>query len=107
MEEETGGFAREATRSVEDKVGGNQEVGDVGGVNFSGDGSVVAGGAGVFEHGAAIRSDPDKTENGSVQVGSDGSEVMKGEVRFGDGENLGQMERGVRGVANGDERVRQ
>ena len=107
MEEETGGFAREATRSVEDKVGGNQEVGDVGGVNFSGDSSVVAGGAGVFEHGAAIRSDPDKTENGSVQVGSGGSEVLDREVSFGDGDNLGQMEGGIRGVANGNNRLRQ
>ena len=84
MEEETGGLARETIRSVEDEVGCNQEVGDVG--------SVVAGGAGVFEHGAAIRSDPDKTENGSVQGGSGGSEVVDGEVGFGDGENLGQME---------------
>ncbi len=107
MEEKAGGLARETTRSVKDKVGCNQEVGHVGSVNFSGDSSVVAGGAGVFEHGAAIRSDPDKTENGSVQVGSGGSEVVDGEVRFGDGENLGQMERGVRGVANSDERVRQ
>jgi hypothetical protein len=107
MEEETGGLAREATRSVKDELGRNQDVGDVGGVNFSGDGSVVAGGAGVFEHGAAIRSDPDKTEDGSVQVGRGGSEVADGEVRFGNGENLAQMERGVRGVANGNGRLRQ
>ncbi len=107
MEEETGGLAREATRSVKDKVGRNQEVGDVGGVSFSGDGSVVAGGAGVFEHGAAIRRDPDKTEDGSVQGGRGGSEVVDEEVRFGDGENLGQMERGVRGVASGNGRLRQ
>jgi len=107
MEEETGGLARETTRSVKDKVGCNQEVGDVGGVNFSGDSSVVAGGAGVFEYSAAIRSDPDKTEDGSVHVGRGGSEVVDGEVRFGDGENMGQMERGVRGVANGNGRLRQ
>ena len=107
MEEETGGLARETTRSVKDEVGCTQEVGDVSGVNFSGDSSVVAGGSGVFEHGAAIRSDPYKTENGSVQVGSGGSEILDGEVRFGDGENLGQMERGVRGVANGNGRLRQ
>ncbi len=73
-------------------MGCNQEVGDVGGVNFSSDGGVVAGGAGVFEHGATIGSNPDKTEDGSFQVGSGGSEVVNGEVRFGDGENLGQME---------------
>ncbi len=88
-------------------MGCNQEVGDVGGVDFSGDGGVVAGGAGVFEHGATIGSDPEKTEDGSFQVGRGGSKVVNGEVGFGDRENLGQMEGGVRDVANGDDRLRQ
>ena len=48
-------------------MGGNQEVRKVGSVDFASDGGVVAGRAGVLEHGAAIGSNPDETEDSGVQ----------------------------------------
>ncbi len=49
-------------------MGGNQEVREVGSVDFASDGRVVAGRADVLiENGAAIGSNPDETENSSVQ----------------------------------------
>ena len=76
MKEKTGRLARQTTRGGEDEVGGYQEVGDVGGVDFARDSGVVAGRAGVFEDSAAIRSDPDETEDGSVEGASGGPEVV-------------------------------
>ena len=76
MEEEAGRFAGETTSGGEEEMGGNQEVGDVGGVYFSGDGGVVAGRAGVFEDSATIRSDPDETGDGHVQGASGGPEIV-------------------------------
>ncbi len=46
-----------------DKVGGNQEVGEVDGINLSSDSGVVPGRAGVFENGASIGGDPDGNHN--------------------------------------------
>ena len=63
-------------------MGGYQEVGDVGGVDFAGDSGVVAGGASVFEDSAAIRSDPDETENSSVERASGGPEVVQRQKRL-------------------------
>jgi hypothetical protein len=107
MEEQTRRFARETTRGVKKEVGGNQDVWDVGGVELSSDGGVAAGRSGVFANSAAIRSEPEETENGRVEGGSDGSEVVEGKVDFVDGENFGQMERGIRGVLNSEERLGQ
>jgi hypothetical protein len=77
MKEMTGRLARQTTRGGEEKVGGYQEVGDVRGVNFTRDSGVFAGRAGVFEHSAAIGSDPDETEDGSVKGASGGPEVVQ------------------------------
>ena len=49
MEEEAGRLAGETAGRGKDKVGGNQEIGDVGGVDFASDSGVVAGRAFVFE----------------------------------------------------------
>ena len=89
MKEKTGRLARQTTRGGEDEVGGYQEVGDVGGVNFARDSGVVAGWASVFEDSAAIRSDPDETENGSVERASGGPEVVQRLERLSEFENLG------------------
>ena len=77
MEEETSRLTRETTSRGEDKVGCYQEVWDVGGVDFARDSGVVAGGASVFEDSAAIRSDPDETEDGSVKGARGGPEVVQ------------------------------
>ena len=64
MKEKAGRLTRGTTSRGE---GGYQEIGDVRGVNFARDSRVVAGRAVVFENSAAIRGDPDETENGSVK----------------------------------------
>jgi len=79
MKEKTRRLARQTTRGGEDEVGGYQEVGDVGGVDFARDSGVVAGWAVVFEDGAAIGGNPDETENGSVEGASGGPEVVQGQ----------------------------
>ncbi len=70
MEEEAGRFTGETASGSKDKVGGNQEIGDVGGVDFAGDSRVVAGWACVLEDGPSIGGEPDKTKDSSVQRGS-------------------------------------
>ena len=89
MKEEARRLTRETTSRGEDKVGCYQEVWDVGGVDFARDSGVVAGWAVVFEEGAAIRGNPDETENGSVEGASGGPEVVQGQKRLSEFENLG------------------
>jgi hypothetical protein len=48
MEEEAGRLAGETACRSKDKVGGNQEIGDVGGVDFASDSGVFAGRAFVL-----------------------------------------------------------
>ena len=76
MEEEAGRFAGETTSGSEEEVGGNQEVGDVGGVDFSGDGGVVAGRSGVFEDSLVVWGEPQELEDGAVKVFVGGAEVV-------------------------------
>ncbi len=63
---------------------GDEEVGDVGGVDFSGDSVVVAGGARVFKDSSAIGCEPDETEDGSVEGRGGGTQVVDRQVGFGD-----------------------
>ena len=77
MDEKTSRLARETTDGGEGKVGGNQEVGDVGSVDLSGDSMVVAGRAGVFQESLAIGSNPDETKGGGVESRGGGSEVVE------------------------------
>ena len=84
-------------------MGGYQEVGDVGGVNFARDSGVVAGWASVFEDIAAIRSDPDETDNGRVERASGGSEVVQIQKRLSEFEDFGEMEGRVGGVADSND----
>ncbi len=69
MEEEAGRFTGETAHRGKDKVGSNQEVGDVSGVDLASDGSMVAGWAGVLENGSSIGGEPDETKDNSVQRG--------------------------------------
>jgi hypothetical protein len=103
VEEETRRLAREATRRGEAEVGGNQEVREVGSVDFSSDGRVVAGRAGVLENGAAIGSNPDETENSSVQGARGGAEVVDGQQDLCKVEDFGKMESRVGGIADSND----
>ncbi len=60
--------AREIAHGGEGQVGGNQEVGQVFGGDFSSDGCVVVGGAGVFEDGLVVWGEPQEAKHGAVEV---------------------------------------
>jgi hypothetical protein len=54
------GWRGETTGGSEGKVGGDEKIGEVLSVDFAGDGSVVARGAGILEHSAVVGGvDPD------------------------------------------------
>jgi hypothetical protein len=103
MEEEAGRFTGETAHRSKDKVGGNQEIGDVGGVDFASDSGVVAGGAFVFQDGPSIGGDPDQTKDGGVQGWGSGAKVVEKQVVFVESKDFSQVEGGNGGVANGDD----
>ena len=103
MEEEAGRLAGETAGRGKDKVGGNQEIGDVGRVDFASDSGVVAGRAFVFEYGSSIGGEPDETEGGSVEMRGSGAKVVERQMVFVEGKDFSQMEGGYGGVANGDD----
>ena len=103
VEEEACRLAREATGGGERKVGGNQEVGEVGSVNLSGDGMVVAGRTGVFQDSLFVRSNPDETKGGSVEGRGGGSEVVETEQVFVRREHFGEIKERAGGVADSDD----
>ncbi len=82
VEEEACRLARKTVVGGESKVGGNQEVGEVGSVDLAGDSMVVAGRAGVFQDSLPVRSNPDETKGGGVEGRGGGSEVVKTELVF-------------------------
>ncbi len=102
MEEEAGRLAGETTSGSEEEMGGNQEVGDVGGVDFSGDGGVVAGRSGVFEDSAAIGGKPDETEDSGIKSRGGSAEIVNRQTDLVDAEDFGQVEGGGGGVADGN-----
>ena len=103
MEEEAGRFTGETAGGSKDKVGGNQEIGDVGGVNFAGDSRVVAGWACVLEDGPSIGGEPDKTKDSSVQRGSGCSIVVQGQKGFVEGGYFGEVKGGGRRITDGND----
>ena len=103
MKEKARRLTRETTSRGEDKVGCYQKVWNVGGVDFARDSGVVAGWAVVFEDGAAIRGNPDETEDGSVEGASGGPEVVQGQQRLSEVEDLSQVKSRVGGVADGND----
>ena len=106
MEEETRRRTSEAARGGEGEMRGHEKVRDVGGVDFSGDSSVVAGRARVLENSATIRSDPDETEDCSVESRGGGAKVVDCQVGLGELGDRCQMKGRVRGVANSDDGLR-
>ncbi len=100
MEEKAGRFTGETAHRSKDKVGGNQEIGNVGGVDFAGDSRVVAGWACVFQDGPSIGSEPDKTKNSSVQRGSGCAIVVQGQKGFVEGGYFGEVKGGGRSVTD-------
>ena len=78
MEEKASRLTREATGGSEGEVGGNQQVREVVRVDLAGDGGVVAGRAGIPEYSTVVGGEPEKTEDGGVQVGMCGAQVMEG-----------------------------
>ena len=67
MEEETGGLAGQTAGGCQGEVGGDQEIVDVFGVNFSGDRDVVAGRASVAENSALVGSGLHETEDSRIE----------------------------------------
>ena len=98
--------AREFASGGEGQVGGNQEVGKVFGGDFTSDGCVVAGGAGIFEDGFVVGGEPQEAKHGAIKVWVGGAEIMEGGVRLRKGGEAGEMKRGGRRVTNGNEGAR-
>ena len=73
-------------------MGGDQEIVDVFGVNFSGDSDVVAGRASVAENSALVGSCPHETKDSRVDGRGGGPQVVEGQVGFGVGENFGDVQ---------------
>ena len=95
MEDQTRRLASEAARGGEGEMRGNEEVRNVGGIDFSRDSGVVAGRARVLKNSATIGSDPDETEDSGFDVRGCGAKVVNRQVGFGDLGDRGQMERRV------------
>jgi hypothetical protein len=105
MEEEAGRFTGETAHRGKDRVGSNQEVGDVSGVDLASDGSMVAGWAVVFENGSAVGGEPDETKDSSVQRGIGGAVVVQGQEVFIEGGDFGKMKSRGGCVANSNDSV--
>ncbi len=73
-------------------MGGDQEIVDIFGVNFSGDSDVVAGRASVAENSALVGSGPHETKDSRVDGRGGGPQVVEGKVGFGVGDNFGDVE---------------
>ncbi len=103
VKEEARRLARQTAGGGKDKVGGNQEVREVDGVDLAGDGGVVSSRAGVFEHGAAIGGDPNGAKRGGSDIRGGGAKVMDGETGFINCENFGEVKGRGGGVADRDD----
>ena len=93
----------ETAHRGKDKVGSNQEVGDVSSVDLASDCVMVAGGAFVFQDGPSIGGDPDQTKDGGVQGWGSGAKVVERQMVFVESKDFSQVEGGNGGVANGDD----
>ncbi len=105
VKDEARGLARQTAGGSKDEVGGNQEVGEVDSVNLANDSGVVPGRAGVFENGASIGGDPYGAKRGSVHSRGGGAKVVDSETGFLKLEDFGDVEGGIGGVTDCDDRV--
>ncbi len=106
VEEEACRLARETAGVGKGEMGGDQEFGDVFGVDFAGDCFVVAGRASVAENGALVGSGPHETEGSSVERRVGGSQVVEGKVILSVGDDFGEMKFRLGGVTDGHNRAR-
>ncbi len=106
VEEEACRLARETTGVGKGEMRGNQEFGDVFGVDLAGDCFVAAGRASVAENSALVGSSPHETESSSVERRVGGSQVVEGKMSLGVGEDFRQVKVRVGGVADSDNRAR-
>ncbi len=67
MEQKARRLARQTVGGSKDKVKGNQEVGDIHGINLASDSGAVPGRAGVFEDSAIVGGDPEKKDVRGIQ----------------------------------------
>ena len=77
MEEEACRLARETAGGGEGEVGRDEEVVDVFSVNLAGDSGMVAGRAGVAENSALVGGGPHEAEDGSVDRGVGGAQIVE------------------------------
>ena len=103
MKEEAGRFTGETAHRSKDKVGSNQEIGDISGVYLASDGSMVAGGACVLENGPSIGGEPDEAKDSRVQRGIGCAVVMQGQKVFGERGDGGEVKGGGRSVADSND----
>ncbi len=89
MEEEACRLARETAGGGEGEVRCDEEVVDVFVVNFAGDCFVDAGRASVAEDGSLVGGGPHEAEDGGVNRGVGGSQVVEEKVVLGGGEYFG------------------
>ncbi len=101
MEEKASRLSGETTSGS--KVGCNQEIVQVVGVDFAGDSGVVAGRAGVLHDGSRVGGEPQKTEGGSVHSWGGGAQVVEREHCFGDAGDFRDEEGRGGSVADGDD----
>ncbi len=87
-------------------MGGNQEVGQVFGGDVASDGCVIAGGAGVFEDGFVVWGEPQEFEDGAFNVWVGCAKVVKRGGGLGESGEAGEVKRGGRRVADGNEGAR-
>ena len=107
VEEEACRLARETAGVGEGKVGGDQEIVDVVVVDLAGDCFVIAGRASVAEDESLVGGGPHETEDGGVERGIGCSQIVKGKVVLGVGEDFGQVEFRLRGVTDSYNRARE
>ena len=106
VEEEACRLARETAGVGESEMGGDQEIGNVFGVDLADDCVVAAGRASVAENSALVGSGPHETKNGSIDRRVGGSQVVEGKMSLGVSEDFRQVEVRVGGVADSDNRSR-
>ncbi len=106
MEDEACRLAKETAGGGEGEVRCDEKVVDVFVVNFAGDCMVVAGRASVAEDGSLVGGGLHEAEDGSVDRGIGGTQVVEGKVVLGGGEDFDQVKFRVRGVADSNNRAR-
>ena len=107
VEEEACRLARETAGGGEGEVGSDQKIVDNLVVDLACDCFVVSGGTRVAEDGSLVGGGPHETEDSGVERGIGCSQIVKGKVGLGVGEDFGQVEFRLRGVTDSYNRARE